>query len=266
MTAIVKSKVGTVDLLDLDLVGEQQGRDSLPYPFRFTRPTRFAYLDEVQAYATTLRERVRTGDLASFRRYFEALWNFDIEVSCHVQRMGPDTTCARALAVRHGQQGFLALQPPDADVVDVYAVSPYDLGAAIAESAGLQKPGRHRRIVVPEFSRHLVRAARDDESSVVIRQSTTQTAEVIVPESSVSAYATVQSRWLPARRWGPDPQKPTLVWISVEGDGDYAYTDDHSHATPLSRGALQERVDLSISADIAMLRESRGELSEASWP
>jgi hypothetical protein len=265
MTTVITNHIGTLDLLDLDLAGERQGRDTLPYPFRYTRPTRFPYLDQTRAYATTLPERMRTGDLATFQRFFETLWNFDIEVACHVQYMGSSSVCGRALAVRRGQHGFLAVQPPDADVVDVYPVSPYDLGAAITEAAGLSQPGRHRRIVVPEFSTDRVRVERDEDSPVVIRQRRVQTAEIRVPQSAVSAYATVQSRWLPSRSWGPDPQKPALIWISVEGDGDYAYTDDRSHAVPMTREALQECTDRFIASDIALLRESRGELPEASW-
>lgn len=258
-------RVGGLDLLDLDLAGERQGRDMLPYPFRYTHPTRFQYADEVESYSATVPERLRTGDLAVFARYLHTLWHSDIEVSCHVQQMRADVESVRALAVRSGQQGFLAVQRNDVDVIDIHSVSPYDLGAAIAEAAGLQKPGRHRRIVVPELNRNGAEPADGNDSSVVIRQSAAQTTDVSVPLSTVEAYATVQSRWEPARRWGPDRSKPMLIWLRVGGDGDYVYTDEGPHAIPLSWDSLQERIDRLISADISLLREARGVRSEASW-
>lgn len=260
MTDMVR--IGGLDLLDLDLAGERQGRDMLPYPFRYTHPTRFAYADEVESYSATVPERVRTGDLAVFARFLHTLWHFDIEVSCHVQPMRTDVVSVQALAVRSGQRGFLAVQRNEVDVIDIHSVSPYDLGAAIAEAAGLQKPGRHRRIVVPDLNGNGTKPADGNDSSVIIRQSASQTPDVAVPMSAVVAYATVQSRWEPARRWGPDRSKPMLIWLRTDDDGEYVYEDDAPHAIPLSRDGLQERIDRLIAADIATLREAR---SEASW-
>lgn len=265
MTSVDKTKLGTLDLLDLDLIGEREGRDFLPFPFRYTRPTRFAYIDQTAAYAASIPDRLRTGDLAAFTRFLDALNTFDIQVSCHVQPIGSDVACTRLLGVRCGLRGFFALQQPLVDEVDVYTVSPYDLGAVIAAEVDLGQPGRHRRIVVPEFDSGGVTEIPPEGGSVAVRQSGPDVVDVRVPSAAVSSYATVQSRWLPARRWGVDDGVPMAAWLSVIDDGDYMYTPDRTHAIPLTRDALRERIDRLIAADIAMLKESREDVDEASW-
>ena len=59
MSSILSSQVGTLDLLDLNVVCQFYGRDFLPYPFMFTEPSRFATRDEAAAYANTAQVRTK---------------------------------------------------------------------------------------------------------------------------------------------------------------------------------------------------------------
>ena len=151
VSSVLTSQVGTMDLLDLKVIGEFYGRNFLPYPFMFTRPSRFATLEEASAYAVTVPDRYLHGDLRTFVEPAIAYLYSDIRVECHVQHIPAETPSVRAMAWRTGQLGFFGAQRPDEDVVDVHTVSPYDLGAAIAEAVPLQQPGRHSAIVVPEY-------------------------------------------------------------------------------------------------------------------
>jgi hypothetical protein len=259
-------ELGAIDLLDLHLTGESRGRGYPPFPFRFTRPPRFAYLDEATAYAATMTERVECGDLEIFRHVFRALDSYDVQVACHIQYLGPENLCTRLLALRQGQRGFLIEQRSDDDVLDVRAVSPYDLGAAITSAATLTGPGRQRRIAAPEFVRGPAGSDRRG-ADVVVRHSAAPRTDIRIRAETVCAYATVQSRWQPPRRWGPDLDKAMLVWLSVTGDGDYLYVpDDRSHARPMTRDMLQDNIDRLIESDIAQLRAAHGEaVDESNW-
>ena len=85
------------------------------------------------------------------------------------------------------------------------------------------------------------------------------TTDVTIPASEVSAYSTVQSHWLPTRKWGFDGRKNSVVWIRVIDDGDYMYAPDFSHAVPMTAMALHQRVDELIAEDVAILREFRSD-------
>ncbi|WP_197376634.1 ESX secretion-associated protein EspG [Mycolicibacterium baixiangningiae] len=246
-----------MDLLDLQLINERYGRDSLPYPFMLTRPTRFEFVDEVAKHAAQLPDRLRSGDLSAFARCLDALPHADVTVAGHVQYIPADTPSIRVLAFRTGQAGYLLEQRADADVVDVYTVSPFELGAAIATAMSLEEPGRHPRIVIPEYVP--IRPAVVDDGAVVVRHEVITEPGVKVSVSQLSAYAKVQSNWRPAREWGIDARKESLIWMRMKDDGDYLGVPDRSRGIPLTTALLSERIDGLIAADIEMLREARGE-------
>ena len=256
-------EVGALDLLDLQLLNERYGRDSLPYPFMSTRPSRFEFVDEVAKYAARLPDRLRSGDLSVFARCLDAWSHADVTVAGHVQYIPADIPSVRALAFRTGQAGYLLQQRADADadaaadVVDVYTVSPYELGAAITTAMSLDRPGRHPRIVIPEYVASRPTVVDTDE--VVVRDEVSTMSGVQVSASQLSAYARVQSNWQPVREWGIDARKESLTWMRLQDDGDYLGAPDRSSGIPLTRALLRERIDGLIAADIELLYESRGE-------
>ncbi|ORV15498.1 hypothetical protein AWB94_03770 [Mycolicibacterium canariasense] len=247
--------MGALDLFDLQLINERYGRDSLPYPFMLTRPTPFEFVDEVARYAVQLPDRLRSGDLSVFARCLEAWLHADVTVAGHVQYVPADTPSIRVLAFRTGQSGYLLQQRADADVVDVCMVSPLEVGAAIAAAMNLEGPGRHPRILIPEYVPR--RPADVDTDDVVVRHEVTATSGVNVSASELSAYANVQSNWRPAREWGIDAHKESLTWMRMRDDGDYLGEPDRSRGIPLTTALLSERIDGLIAADIELLNESR---------
>lgn len=252
-----RRQVGALELLDLQLINERDGRDSLPYPFMLTRPTRFEFADEVAQYAGGLPDRLRWGDLSAFAQCLNAWSHADVTIVGHVQYIPADTPSIRVLAFRTGQAGYLLEQRPEADVLDVYTISPFELGAAVAAAMGLQDPGRHPRIVIPEYVP--IRPAIVDDDVVVAHHEVVADPGVKVSVSQLSAYAKVQSNWRPAREWGIDSGKESLTWIRVKDDGDYLGAPDRSSGIPLTAALLSERIDGLIAADIEMLREVSGE-------
>lgn len=247
-------EVGTLDLFDFQLINERFGRELLPYPFMLTRPTRFEFVDEVARYAAQLPDRLRSGDLTAFARCLDAWPHADVTVTGHVQYVPAVTPSIRLLAFRTGQSGYLLEQRADADVLDVYTVSPFELGAAMVAAMGLEQPGRHPLVVDAEYVPS--RPAVVDEDDVVVRHGVSAERGVKRSISQLSAYAQMQSSWRPAREWGVDPRKESLIWVRLDGDGDYLGAPDRSSGVPLTAALLRERIDGLIDADIEWLRHS----------
>jgi hypothetical protein len=247
--------IGSGDLIDLDIINTFYGRDFLPYPFMFTRPTRFSLQSEFEEYARSVPDRFNNGDLRTFRRCAECYVNADIRVECHVQYIPADTPSIRVVAYRAEDLGFLAKQRPDEDIIDVYELSPYDLGPAIADSVVLTKPGRESEIVIPEYAPRSENTDAAEDYTVhseVAAQIATK-----VRRADVTAYATVQSHWRPTRRWGFDRGKNAIIWVRIKDDGEYIYAPDFSLAKPMDRRMLAQRTDGLISEDLKILRDFR---------
>jgi hypothetical protein len=250
-------QVGSIDLTDLDIISRSAGRDFLPYPFMLTRPSRFSSHNDYVAYATSVPDRFNYGDLSTFRRWGASYVHSEIRVECHVQYIPADTPSVRVVAHRLGELGYLAKQRPDEDIIDVYELSPYDLGQAIADSVDLVKPGEHSEIIIPEYVPAAQKADAADDFTLRHAVGTSTATEV--RRADVTAFGTVQSHWRPTRRWGLDRGKNAVVWVRVRGDGEYIYATDFSRASPLRRLALAERVDKLIAEDVAVLRNFRDE-------
>jgi hypothetical protein len=242
-----------LDLLDLNAICQFYGRDFMPYPFMFTAPSRFASADAFSAYTNSVPDRFMHGDLNIFNEWVTAYYAADIRVECRVQYIPADTPSMRVIACRAGQLGFLAAQRPEADQVDIYTLSPYDLGAAISDATQLTKPGKHLEIVVPEYVSRS--RAEFDTGDFAIHHKLQSRSEVTIPASEVTAYATVQSHWRPVRDWGFYHGKRALVWVRVNDDGEYLYVPDYPHARPLTKSLLHKQIDLLIAEDVAILRE-----------
>lgn len=248
--------VGSISLLDLDIINKSYGRDFLPFPFMFTQPSRFTRRDAYVQYERSVPERFNNGDLAPFQPCFEAYVSGDIRVECHVQYIPAETPSIRVLATRLDQKGFLAKQRPGEDVIDIYELSPYLLGPAVADSAALQKPGRRRAIAIPEYARASHHGPTPDD--VIIHHTIHSASNAIqVPRAEVTAFGTVQTHWRATRRWGIDPGKKYAVWVRTKDDGEYLYKPDLSEVIPVTRPMLAERIDRLISEDIKALRQFR---------
>lgn len=255
MSGVLADRVGTIDLVDLNAISQFYGRDFMPYPFMFTRGPRFATRDEALSYTSAVPDRFNHGDLSIFMECMVAYESADIRVECHVQFIPADSPSQRLIAYRSGHLGFFAEQRPGDDLVDVYSLSPYDLGTAIADAVSLTRPGIHPEIVIPEY---IPRGqAEFDGGSFVVQHKAASTREAIIPASEVSAYSTIQSHWRPTRRWGLDRGKRALVWVRVIDDGEYIYAPDNSHARPMTKPFLTEQINRLIADDVAILREFR---------
>jgi hypothetical protein len=255
-------RVGEINLCDLEMVGRLQGQEGLPYPFGHTHPHK--HHDEP---SSSIADRLAHGDLSAFREWTEAYVAADIWVASRVHHSITDHSGRRILAYRAGEAGYLACQRSNDDIVEVSRLSARDLGAAIAGSVGLNEPGTRPHIVIPGYVGYFAdRAATeydvgdDDEVysvRVAVRRSSQPTASVVADEE-VTTIVTIQSRWQPPRRWGVDWAKNVVVCIQIDGDGDYIYTPDFSHAVALTEHVLRDRIDSLIAEDIsAMRRECR---------
>lgn len=115
--------------------------------------------------------------------------------------------------------GFLAKQRPDEDVIDIYELSPYLLGSAVADLGVLAKPGHQSAIVVPEYARGSSNA--DTSDALIVRHTVDREPNATkVPRAEVVAFSTVQSHWRPTRHWGIDPGKQYAAWVRIKDDGE----------------------------------------------
>jgi hypothetical protein len=267
VTAVDMNRVGSIDLIDLAGICELQGRDGLPYPFWRTQPAEAPPLN-----ASLVASRFDAGDLSAFRGWAHAYVNADIWVECRVNFVSEDPDL-RVLAYRAGDLGFLASQRPGEDVVDVFALSAYDLGTAIAASAGLVQPGAQPAIEIPDYldmfrgANHGSLVGQDDADSYddddyyemqVYSRAPARGSAAAVSASDVAVLATVQSRCQPAREWGVDWDERVAVWVRLQGDGDYLFRPDFDRAVPMSAPDLGDRIDSLIAQDVAVLRRRRG--------
>lgn len=258
VTRVDLQAVGSIDVTDLDIISKSYGRDFLPYPFMLTRSSRFATHDEYAAYAASVPDRFNHGDLRTFRRWAASYAYADIRVECHVQYIPADTPNIRVVGNRVGELGYVAKQRPDEDVIDVYEVSPYDLGSAVSGLAGITKPGGRSAIVIPEYCA-LFGGNTDaaEEFTVLASADTIDATEV--RRADVTAFGKVQSHWRPSRRWGFDRGKNAAIWVRIKDDGDYIFASDFRQALPVSRPTLAERIDQLIAEDVAAIRNFRND-------
>lgn len=247
--------VGRLDLVDLQALSDSVGREFLPHPFVQQRPTRFANYEEYAAHRAAAPGRLRDGDLSDFNAWFTGCLNADIRVECVVSIVGAPR--GRLLAHRRGESGFLAAQRSEDHAVDIYTVSPYDLGLAIVGALALTQPGKHPKIVIPEFVRQPTPSVGEEDSGFTIRQLDLQSDAKPVPRTDVKRYTRIQSRWQPARDWGFDRTKDLAVYVAIDDDGDYLYAPKFHYLTTMTARNLADRIDSLIADDVANVREFR---------
>jgi hypothetical protein len=257
VSGVASHRVGEINLCDLEMVGRLQGQEGLPYPFGHTHPHK-----QHDERISSVADRLVHGDLRAFGEWAGAYIDAEIWVACRVHSVdGPDR---RILAYRAGEVGYLACQRSNDDMVEVSRISALDLGAAVAASVGLTRPGMQPRIVIPGYVGYFAdRAATeydhgDDDEVYSVRVAVHRSSPThpVVADEDVTAIATIQSRWQPPRQWGVDWAKTVVVCAQIHGDGDYIYTPDFSHAVPLTEQSLRGRIDGLIAEDISARRRA----------
>ncbi|GJJ21661.1 ESX secretion-associated protein EspG [Mycolicibacterium mageritense] len=253
MSRIPMNHVGSIDVVDLTVVSRDHGRDFIPFPFMQTRASTVDP-EAFEMHARKVIERFYNGDLSVLQNWAGTYVRADIRVEAHVQFIPADKTSVRVVAHRMGEKGYFARQT-DADVIEIFSLSPYDLGEAVAESMGTVTPGKRPAIVVPEYQAPPSPVEESDGISVRSHRDSDEIAKIARGE--ISALATVQSHWRPTRRWGVDRGKNAVVWVRVQDDGDYLYAPDYTVAQPMSKPQLAARINRLIADDVAVLRRFR---------
>lgn len=248
-------RLARVEVVGVEAISESFGRDFMPHPFVHTQPSPFTGLDGYARYSNELLARVNYGDLGGLKQWFSDYAAADLRVECVIDTGGEPRR--RLLAHRRGESGYLAIQQPDEDVVDVYSVSPSHLGAAIAGSANLIGPGEHVRITIPDIGGAPPPRGEDTGRVSVHIQPNTAPGTVVLFRTDITTFARVQSRWRLARDWGFDRQKKAVVWVQIDGDGDYVYAPGYRYLTPVTARDLALRIDQLIAEDVAAIREAR---------
>lgn len=254
--SVTLQPVGSIGLADLAAICWLEGLEYLPYPF-FTH----TWLPGIAPQSGTIADRLADGDLRDFRPWMKAYTQADIWVECQVHYSAPETPAVRIAACRINDSGFVAAQQPGKDMVDVFTVSAYEIGSAIAASVGLTTPGTHSRIIAPPFFIELGRTADDTNTSedhgVLVPVASRGRTGTGVLESDVTAMAVVQSRCDPAREARLGQGRKAVGWLRVRDDGEYIYAPDFSHATPVTPQILGKQIDQMIGKDVAVLRHRR---------
>lgn len=256
--------LGSIQLSEVEVLSRFAGRDFIPFPFSPTLPNQHVYADDYDAFAASVIERYRYGDLQVFTKWARAYEEADIRVECRVLFASDKATPVRIVAHRQDQFGYHATQRAG-DVVEVHTLSPYELGPAIADAVTLSKPGKRSEIAVPGnlvpqiWLDDAAAQILDDADRTVfsVREKVIDRAVPQVSHPDLAASGTVQSHWRPSRRWGFDRGKNALVWVSVKDDGDYICIPGSAHAKPMSRNVLPRQIDELIAEDVSVLREFR---------
>lgn len=255
MSGVSVKRLGSIAVLDLDVISRHHGRDFLPYPFVITQSLgpedTFAYRTRV----SDALERFEHGDLRWLQHWAGTYIRADVTVEAHVQFIPPDAPNVRVVAHRFAEFGYLATQLPDTDEIEVYSLSQYDLGSAVAGRMQLGRPGKHPAIVIPEY-----RPASTESAPAldrILAPLPVVEGGVRVPRTDVRAFATVQTRLRPTRKWGLDPSRPVVLWVRIDDDGDYLYSPDFTAANPVTRQKLTDRIDRLIADDVRLLRDAR---------
>ena len=243
-TTVAFDPVSTVAVVDLEAACELYGRDMLPYPLGRSRPVGSVWL--ATRDVGLIDDRLNGGDLHGVRAWVEALVRADICVGCRVSFLGDDTPDLRLHALRADESGFFAVQRRDrdgVDAVDIYEVSPQDLGEVVADSVGLVGAGSEVCVAVTGCGDRLPAPAElhdeyDDFGFLIPPAEPRDPALRIVDGRDVVSIGTVQS-W----RDG-DANHRFLQWVQVADDGDYLYAaGDAGYAEPLDTESLRACIE-----------------------
>jgi hypothetical protein len=249
-------QLGTLTVLDLHIFCQEYGRGSLPYPFRFTKPTPYEYDHELNGYRAGLLQRFAAGEFDHLRRWLDVQLR-QAEIRVEAMFMTASEVTAAVSATRWQEVGFIANQDAE-DVISVYQLSAYDIGPEIGKLAQLSgKPGSNPRVAVPSLRIHSRAQPRASASIIVDEVKATDPVTVLAFDDLV-AGGEIHTDYRPPTRWGPDRTKEFVGWLTA-ADGDYVVQAPYEYATPVTRAQLIDKIDRLIAADVAELRELRAD-------
>ncbi|SUA31517.1 Uncharacterised protein [Mycolicibacterium fortuitum] len=253
-------RVGDLDPLDLRILFESRGLEFLPYPIAMYGTRTLGSAEKYEAHAADVVSRFSSGDLAVFRPCLAIILSEpDIRVEYYSHNLETDKPLHRVAFFRKGQQACLLRQLGDDDRVEVGTLSAFDIGAAITVMAPTPKPGSYPAVTVEGYTASedaAAAAAGSSEPTVRQRVSSSSGLPHIATED-IEGFGSVQSDWRPARDWGRDPDKELIRWVYTK-QGTYMLARDDKTAAPMTTAALLTRIDKSIAADAASLRNARG--------
>lgn len=253
VSKVALRSVAEADLQELRIINKQLGGDFLPFPLLYELFTTPVSYDVYASRVSSVMDRFNNGDLQVLTEWFSSYRMADLRVECQVFDEHLDGPLL-IVAHRSGQHGFFAAQRPTGNLVDIYALSPYDIGVSIAQASPLTKAGGHLKAVIGSPPRSVDNRGGD----VTVRNEVVRSTAVTIPEADISAYGRVQSRWRPAQERGFDEDKPSVRWYRVKNDGDYITAVDSSHLVPVTKRSLGRRIDALIADDVRAVRQSQG--------
>lgn len=243
------TRIGSMAPFDLIVLAKYVGMEDLPFPFLGCDQRSFGTIEECRGYEDVVISSYLAEEERCINRWFASYLHADIWVECVTQLLP-------MLAHRQGQAGYFAVQRSDDFAIDVYSVSPYNLGSAIAAGTSLTKPGGKDRVVLPGMPIPALAEQSADSGGFSI--SHTVAPPTISVLTAPYGESTVQSRHQPARERWWDFTRPRLNWVSVDGDGDYIVEPGGKYFMPMSRQALTRRIDELIASDVKAVRAARG--------
>lgn len=255
--------IGTLSVLELDTLSKHYGRDFLPYPFRFTRSIPYESADDVRVFRASVLDGFKSGKFDHLRRWLDVqLRDADLRIECmYVYADGKPSVDVSA--TRWNDIGYIARQD-DHDVIFFKQKTAYDIGPEVVKLVDMTgRPGALGTITVPSIgiTAPVSSRPREDDSDVPIKAnvfSTSEPAHKLVPYTDLLAGGEIYTAWRPARQWGRDRVKGPIGWIATR-HGDYMVEQPHEYATPVTRQQLLEKVNRSISKEIADLKSQRSE-------
>lgn len=255
---VAMNRLGDIGVRDAETITEACGGDFLPHPFGRPASSPFNSSAEFAEYQRSVVDRFQHGDLKVFTEWFTTYPLADIWIDCLII----SSSLHRIVAHRSGDDGFFATQRPDGDVINVFTVTAYDLGAAIAQAVPLTRPGQHTKLlkVAGPWTRSRPAARPVFDGGVSVRN-VALTPVGAIPQGVIATTGMVQSRHQPAREWGFDPRAEVLEFVTFQDDGDYVVTSagERDHWVPVTRKLLARRIDELIAADVQAIRRARGE-------
>jgi hypothetical protein len=250
-------KIGTLTVLELHIFCQEYGRGFLPYPFRFTRPTPYGYLEELDRYRRDLIERLTAGEFAHLRRWLDIQMG-EAEIRVESMFMNTSEITAAFSATRWHELGFIASQVAD-DIISVSQLSAYDLGPEIGNLAELSgKPGSQPRVTIPSLRVHSRAPKTRSTKSAIIDEIKAVDSPAVIPFDELVAGGEIHTDHRPPRRWAPDRTKEFIGWVTT-ADGDYVVQAPYEYATPVTRRQLIDKIDRLIAGDVEQIRELRAD-------
>ena len=251
MGPVRRHRLATNSTVGLTEQAQLHGLHYLPYPLHTPPPP----TNTTAAASGTEQPRPPQHWLGTYR-------TADLRVTACTFHSDTAIADRRILAWRTDGVGYLATQH-DHDTINVFGIDVRDIAAAVAEQINLSGRGQHPRVVVPHYRGYFAALtttatspdatapgtpAEPHEQPLMQPVHTSQPTHTVIPDDDISAVTIIQATTTPAQGWGPDWTQPFAVHIAANGDGDYLYNPNHTHATPTDTTTLTRRIITLIAA------------------